>query len=103
MTTHGERVEFRTYWAYDSQAAQAQWEIGLANARSNFTTALRRLRSYWISDPNGTHRHFAPGALFAKDPGGPFHGFTLETAEQMAGGAGPVTGKRKARRKTGRK
>ncbi len=103
MTTHGERVEFRTYWAYDSQAAQAQWEIGLANARSNFTTALRRLRSYWISDPNGTHRHFAPGALFAKDPGGPFHGFTLETAEQMAGGAGAVTGKRKARRKTGRK
>jgi hypothetical protein len=107
MTTSGERLEFRTYWAYDSEDAQKQWEVGLANAGSNFVRALRRLRSYWISDPNGTHRHFAPGALFAKDPGGPFFGFTLETAEQMAGEGGPAkpaaARKRATRRKTTRK
>jgi hypothetical protein len=99
MTTHGERVEYRTYWAYDSQAAEHQWENGLAKAGTNFTKALRRLRTYWISDPNGTHRHFAPGALFAKNPGGPFFDFTLETAEQMAGTSAPKrSGKRKARK-----
>lgn len=101
MTTHGERIEYRTYWAYDSQAAEEQWEIGLARASPNFTKALRRLRSYWISDPNGAHRHMAPGALFAEEPGGPFFGFTLDTAEQMeGGGAAP---KRPRRRKTARK
>ena len=97
MTTHGERVEYRTYWAYDSQAAEHQWESGLAKAGANFTKALRRLRTYWIDDPDGTHRHFAPGALFAKNPGGPFFGFTLETAEEMAGTTAP---KRSGRRKT---
>jgi hypothetical protein len=101
MTTHGERVEYRTYWAYDSQAAEQQWEHGLAKAGTNFTKALRRLRSYWLGDPNGAHRHFAPGALFAKDPGGPFFGFTLETAEQIAGGG--AAPKRSRRRKTARK
>jgi hypothetical protein len=88
MTTHGERLEYRTYWAYDSHDAQKQWEIGLAKPDSNFGKALRRLRSYWLGDPNGAHRHFAPGALFAKDPGGAFFGFTLETAEQMENGGG---------------
>jgi len=100
MTTNGERIEFRTYWAYDSQDAHDQWEIGLRNGASNFVKALRRLRSYWISDPNGSHRHFAPGASFAKDPGGHFFGFTLETAEQLAGTSAP---KRGGRRKTTRK
>jgi hypothetical protein len=106
MTTNGERIEFRTYWAYDSQDAHDQWEIGLRNRASNFVKALRRLRSYWISDPDGTHRHFSPGALFAKDPGGHFLGFTLETAEDLVGG-GPAgraasskpTGRRKGRGK----
>jgi hypothetical protein len=73
----------------------------LAKAGTNFTKALRRLRSYWLGDPNGAHRHFAPGALFAKDPGGPFFGFTLETAEQIAGGG--AAPKRSRRRKTARK
>jgi hypothetical protein len=90
MTTHGERLEFRTYWAYDSQDAQHQWDVGLANGGANFVTAMRRLRSYWLADPNGSHRHFAPAALFAAEPGGAFHRFTLETAEQMAGGIGSV-------------
>jgi hypothetical protein len=90
MTTHGERLEYRTYWAYDSHEAHKQWEIGLRDPGSNFVTALRRLRSYWISDPDGVHRHFAPAALFAADPGGAFFKFTLETAEQMAGGIGPA-------------
>lgn len=107
MTTNGERIEFRTYWAYDSKEAHDQWEIGLRNGASNFVKALRHLRAYWISDPNGTHRHFSPGALFATDPGGHFFGFTLETAEDMAGVAGPTRraapaksgGRRKAKRK----
>jgi hypothetical protein len=89
MTTNGERIEFRTYWSYDSRDAHNQWEMGLRNGASNFVKALRRLRTYWISDPNGTHRHFSPGALFATDPGGHFFGFTLETAEDMAGVVGP--------------
>jgi hypothetical protein len=90
MTTHGKRVEYCTYWAHDSHEAHKQWEIGLRDPASNFVTALRRLRSYWISDPDGSHRHFSPGALFAAEPGGAFFRFTLETAEQMAGGIGPV-------------
>jgi hypothetical protein len=107
MTTNGERVEFRTYWAYDSQEAHNQWETGLRNGGSNFVKALRRLRAYWISDPDGTHRHFSPGALFAKDPGGHFFGFTLETAEDMAGGRDPArsgaSGKSAGRKKAKRK
>jgi hypothetical protein len=100
MTTHGERTEYHTYWAYDSQAAEKQWEHGLAKAGANFTKALRRLRSYWLHDPNASHRHLAPAALFAKNPGSPFFDFTLETAEQMAGTTAP---KRSARRKAARK
>jgi hypothetical protein len=100
MTTHGERIEFRTYWAYDSQDAHDQWEHGLAKAGTNFTKALRRLRSYWLIDPDASHRHFAPGASFAKDSGGHFFDFTLETAEQLAGTSAP---KRGGRRKTTRK
>jgi hypothetical protein len=99
MTTNGERTEFRTYWAYDSQDAHDQWEHGLAKAGTNFTRALRRLRSYWLHDPNASHRHLAPAALFAKNPGSPFFDFTLETAEQMAGTSAPKrSGKRKARK-----
>ena len=90
MTTHGERLEYRTYWAYDSQEAHKQWEIGLRDPGSNFVAAVRRLRSYWIGDPNGSHRHFSPGALFAAESGGAFHQFTLETAEHLAGGVGSV-------------
>jgi hypothetical protein len=90
MTTHGERLEYRTFWTYDSHEAHKQWEIGLRDPRSNFVTALRRLRSYWISDPNASHRHLSPAALFAAEPGGAFFQFTLETAEQMAGGIGPA-------------
>jgi hypothetical protein len=100
MTTNGERTEFRTYWAYDSQDAHNQWETGLAKAGTNFTKALRRLRSYWLHDPNASHHHLAPGALFAKNQGGPFFDFTLETAEQLAGTSAP---KRGGRRKTTRK
>jgi hypothetical protein len=100
MTTHGERTEYHTYWAYDSQAAEKQWEQGLAKAGTNFTRALRRLRSYWLHDPNASHRHLAPAALFAKNPGSPFFDFTLETAEQMAGTSAPKrSGKRKVARK----
>jgi hypothetical protein len=100
MTTHSERVEYRTFWAYDSHDAQKQWEDALPKGGSNFDRALRRLRSYWLGDPNGTHRHFAPGALFAKNPGGAFFGLTLETAEQMEGGR---PRKPPGRRKTARK
>jgi hypothetical protein len=100
MTTHGERIEFRTYWSYDSHDAQKQWEHALPKAGANFGKALRRLRSYWLGDPDGTHRHFAPGALFAKESGGILFGMTLETAEEMAGG-GPRRSTR--RRKTARK
>jgi hypothetical protein len=107
MTTHGERLEYRTYWAYDSHEAHSQWEVGLRDPGSNFGAALRRLRSYWISDPNGSHRHFSPGALFGAEAGGAFHQFTLETAEQMAGGIGPVrpapAPKAAGRRKKGRR
>jgi hypothetical protein len=90
MSTHGKRLEYRTYWAYDSHEAHKQWEVGLRDPASNFVTALRRLRSYWISDPDASHRHFSPGALFSADPGGAFFKFTLETAEQMAGGIASV-------------
>jgi len=99
MTTHGERVEYRTYWAYDSQAAEKQWETGLAKGGSNFINAMRRLRTYWLDDPNGSHRHLAPAALFAKNSGGAVFDFTLETAEQMAGGRPPPAPKPAARRK----
>jgi hypothetical protein len=107
MTTNGERTEFRTYWGYDSRDAHNQWEIGLRNGASNFVKALRRLRTYWIADPDASHRHFSPGALFGADAGGHFFGFTLETAEDMAGVAGPprraspakASGRRKASRK----
>jgi hypothetical protein len=100
MTTHSERLEFRTYWAYDSHDAQKQWENALPKASANFSKALRRLRSYWLGDPNGTHRHFAPGALFAKGSGGAVFGLTLDAAEELEGG-----GMRKAARgrKTARK
>ena len=73
---------------------------GLAKAGTNLTKALRRLRSYWLHDPNASHHHLAPGALFAKNQGGPFFDFTLETAEQLAGTSAP---KRGGRRKTARK
>jgi hypothetical protein len=99
MTTHGERVEYRTFWAYDTHDAQKQWAAALAKPGANFAKALRHLRSYWLGDPNGTHRHFAPGALFAKDPGGAFFDFTLDTAEQVESGALKPLRRRKAARK----
>ena len=100
MTTHSERLEFRTYWAYDSHDAQKQWENALPKASANFGKALKRLRSYWLGDPNGAHRHFAPGALFAKDSGGAMFGLTLDAAEELeGGGVRKSTRGRKAARK----
>jgi hypothetical protein len=94
ITTNGERLEYRTYWAYDSPEALKGWEAALANRKSNFVAAVQSLRSYWVQDPQGTQRHFSPGALYAKGFGSPFMALTLETAERMAiaGGRGAAFG-----------
>jgi hypothetical protein len=98
---HG-RTEFRTYWSYDSSVAEKQWEAGLADPNSNFVRAVRQLRTYWLQDPNASHRHMALGALLGDDALGPFFKFTLTTAEEM-GGSAPSRAKSGAARKSGRK
>jgi hypothetical protein len=102
MVTGDGRSEFRTYWSYDSSVTEKQWEAALANPNSNFVQAVQQLRTYWLQDPNASHRHMALAALIDDTALGPFFKFTLSTAERMAGKA-PSAAKSKAARKSGRK
>ncbi len=102
LTTEHGRSEFRTYWAYDTSVTEKQWEAALADPNSNFVRAVRQLRTYWLRDPNASHRHMALGALLGDDALGPFFKFTLTTAEEMAGSA-PSGARSGAARKSGRK
>lgn len=87
LTTEHGRSEFRTYWAYDAGVSEKQWEAGLADSKSNFVQVVRRLRSYWLQDPNASQRHMTLAALLNDRALGPFFKFTLDTAEEMAGGS----------------
>jgi hypothetical protein len=98
LTTGDGRSEFRTYWGYDTRVAEKQWATGLADPNSNFVRAMRQLRTYWLQDPNASHRHMALGALLGDDALGPFFKFTLDTAEALAGGP-----RSRAARKSGKK
>jgi hypothetical protein len=62
MALDGQRAAYATIWGYDSWEAQDQWSKILGNQKSRFYRALRNLRSYWISDPNGTQEHFGAAA-----------------------------------------
>jgi hypothetical protein len=101
LTTEHGRSEFRTYWAYDTSASEKQWEAGLADANSNFVQVVRRLRSYWLQDPNASQRHMTLAALLKDGALGPFFKFTLDTAEQIAGA--PSGARPRASRKRGGK
>jgi hypothetical protein len=103
MITGDGRSEFRTYWGYDSSVTEKQWEAALADPNSNFVRAVRQLRTYWLQDPNASHRHMALGALLGDAALGPFFKFTLSTAEGMAGGTPSATARSGAARKSGRK
>ena len=97
VTDHG-RFEFRTYWAYDTSAAEKQWDKALANPSSNFARAVAQLRSYWLKDSNASHRHMALGALLGDKTLGAFFKFTLSTAE-----GGSTAARTAATRKSGKK
>lgn len=97
LVTDFGRGEFRTYWAYDADTDEKPWEAALANGQSNFVEAVRHLRSFWLRDPDATHRHMVAGALLGPNALGPFFKFTLDTAEEIAGG------RPRAARKSGRK
>lgn len=101
LTTDHGRSEFRTYWAYNTSVAEKQWEAALADPNSNFVQAVRRLRTYWLQDPNAAQRHMTLAALLEDKVLGPFFKFTLNTAEDLAGTPSGV--KSRAPRKRGRK
>ncbi len=92
------RFEFRTYWAYDTSATEKQWDRALGNANSNFAQAVAQLRSYWLKDPNASHRHMILASLLSDKTMGAFFKFTVSTAEGLSGG-----GTRAAARKKGGK
>jgi hypothetical protein len=94
VTDHG-RFEFRTYWAYDTSAAEKQWDKALANPSSNFARAVAQLRTYWLKDSNASHRHMTLGALLGDKTLGAFFRFTLDAAE----GPGTAAAKTAATRK----
>ena len=71
VTDHG-RFEFRTYSGLDTSAAEKQWDKALANPSSNFARAVAHLRTYWLKDPNASHRHMALGALLGNKTLGAF-------------------------------
>ena len=98
VTDHG-RFEFRTYWAYDTSAAEKQWDKALANPSSNFARAVAQLRSYWLKDSNASHRHMTLGALLGDKTLGAFFKFTLNTAEV----SGTAAARTAATRKRGKK
>jgi hypothetical protein len=98
VTDHG-RFEFRTYWAYDTSAAEKQWDKALANPSSNFARAMAQLRSYWLKDSNASHRHMTLGALLGDKTLGAFFKFTLNTAEV----SGTASARTAATRKRGKK
>lgn len=98
VTDHG-RFEFRTYWAYDTSAAEKQWDKALANPSSNFARAVAQLRTYWLKDPSASHRHMVLGALLNDKTMGAFFKFTLNTAE----GSGTAAARTAAARKSGKK
>jgi hypothetical protein len=105
LTAEHGRSEFRTYWAYDTSVSENEWEAALADPNSNFVRAVRQLRTYWLQDPNASHRHMTLGALLGDKVLGPFFKFTLNTAEALGGepsraGASTRSG---ATRKSGRK
>jgi hypothetical protein len=97
VTDHG-RFEFRTYWAYDTSAAEKQWDKALANPSSNFARAVAQLRTYWLKDSNASHRHMTLGALLGDKTLGAFFKFTLNTAE-----GGSTAARTAATRKSGKK
>ena len=103
LTTGDGRSEFRTYWGYDTSVAEKQWATALADPNSNFVRAMRQLRTYWLQDPNASHRHMALGALLGDDALGPFFKFTLNTAEALGGGPSRAGGRSGATRKSGKK
>lgn len=102
LTTERGRSEFCTYWSYDTSVSEKQWEAALADPNSNFVQAVRQLRTYWLLDPNASQRHMALGALLGDAALGPFFKFTLNTAEEMAGG-GRSAARSGAARKSGKK
>ena len=73
-------VEFRTYWAYDTSAAEKQSDKALANPSSNFARAVAQR----APTAQGFQR-FAPahnlGALLGDRTLGAFFKFTLDAAE----------------------
>jgi hypothetical protein len=105
LTSDHGRSEFRTYWSYDSSVAEKQWDAALADPGSNFVQAVRQLRTYWLRDPDASHRHMALGALLDDSALGPFFKFTLNTAEDLAGGGPARSGaaRKSGRKKSGRK
>jgi hypothetical protein len=88
----------RTYWAYDTSAAEKQWDKALANPSSNFARAVAQLRTYWLKDSNASHRHITLGALLGDKTLGAFFKFTLNTAE-----GGSTAARTAATRKSGKK
>ncbi|MBY0325065.1 MAG: hypothetical protein K2X72_40555 [Reyranella sp.] len=91
------RFEFRTYWAYDTHATEKQWDKALGNANSNFAQAVAQLRSYWLKDPNASHRHMVLASLLDDKTMGAFFKFTLNTAEGLSGRA-PAAARKKGKK-----
>lgn len=101
MVTDNGRFEFRTYWAYETNVAEKQWDKALVNPSSNFARAVAQLRTYWLKDPNASHRHMALAALLDDKTLGAFFKFTLNTAEGLSGGT--ASARTAAARKRGKK
>jgi hypothetical protein len=101
LTTGVQPSQFRTYWGYDVREGEREWGAGLRDPNSNFTNAVKRLRSYWVNDPGATERHLIAGCLLDATTHGPFFKLTLDVAEAIASGKFRDAPKRKTRRRKG--
>jgi hypothetical protein len=98
MALDGQRAAYATIWGYDNWEAQHEWSKVLNDQRSRFYRAVRDLRAYWLSDPNGTQEHF--GAAAGIDLRQGFFGLTLDAAGAGPGGGGAAP-RKKARGRAG--
>ena len=78
-------VRYRTIWVYDSHAALASvWKKAVSKPTSNFYKAVKKLRQYWLRDPNRSEGRYIPAAGVFDDDDEPcedsFGQLTLDAA-----------------------
>jgi hypothetical protein len=87
---------YRTVWAYESlDAMSTAWSSNLKTKSANLYNAVRRLRAYWLRDPDRSEQRWVPGRFYfdpGEDHGDGFAKLTLDATTLDAPKAGKSGG-----------